>query len=768
MNSQRPHRVPLALFSIALCLVLLPVVLAARPARAAFSLRDAGGGAPLASTTFVDIAATASGDCFVASVTGRTVWVERLDARGRATRRWKWDTSEVIVAALVFDVPPAARSADDDEARIVVVSAAGSVAVGACRDAPLIDPRGSYASPVQPYHAKKVGGSGVLLAGATGIDAVSISDPDHPVSLGWSPTPVYDADSDGTLVYTVDGTYVSAVGPGSFVQVPAAGCGEVYAAEACIAVRCSERVELRSRVTLDLLTTIPAPAAVTCAVSGDRVAVAQAEAGVRLYDTTDPANPVEIGAFSKLGEPPFWLTSLALSERNFVYSVGRFTGGRTADGADWTRMGDQAYGMIVADRWRLIADKGAGIAAVPDRGPASFDPATPPYFLDGFETSDLDVWPGPIPGSPGAIRAGRRIPSPPIHRPASYPIAVAATNTGLAVVGVDGGRLATGGTWSGGPATRVATTRAANGMPIALLLDATGLRILALSDPAFPSLLATVPLSYADDVVLEGTRATVSLRFAPARILDVSDPVHPVDLGPAVAGAEWKCVEGNRLYGAGNFRLLISDITDPVAPLLLGTHLLQSGDAIQAVAIGHRADGALWAWLAVGDNGVVIVDVTDPAATFEVARYDTGGFARGVLLDGRFAWIADGPGGVRRFEVVDDGPAPARGALAGAAAPASTAAAAPGRDALSVFPNPARGASTISFTLPHSAAATVSVFDVAGRRLARLADGTYAAGRNDVVWNGRDEAGRRVAAGVYLVRLETGGRPETRRVVRLD
>jgi flagellar hook assembly protein FlgD len=48
-----------------------------------------------------------------------------------------------------------------------------------------------------------------------------------------------------------------------------------------------------------------------------------------------------------------------------------------------------------------------------------------------------------------------------------------------------------------------------------------------------------------------------------------------------------------------------------------------------------------------------------------------------------------------------------------------------------------------------------------------VAEDLYQAGRHQVWWNGRDEAGRTVGAGVYLVRLQGGGRSEAESMVLL-
>ena len=82
-------------------------------------------------------------------------------------------------------------------------------------------------------------------------------------------------------------------------------------------------------------------------------------------------------------------------------------------------------------------------------------------------------------------------------------------------------------------------------------------------------------------------------------------------------------------------------------------------------------------------------------------------------------------------------------------------------------PNPFRGSAEIRFAVPGREAVTIDVFDVLGRRVARLLDGTVPAGQHRVVWSGQDSAGRAVASGTYYYRMETTGYSETRSVVKL-
>jgi flagellar hook assembly protein FlgD len=58
------------------------------------------------------------------------------------------------------------------------------------------------------------------------------------------------------------------------------------------------------------------------------------------------------------------------------------------------------------------------------------------------------------------------------------------------------------------------------------------------------------------------------------------------------------------------------------------------------------------------------------------------------------------------------------------------------------------------------------VFDLSGRLVKGLVTAEVrSAGRHEVVWNGRDDAGRRVASGTYVYRLDAGDFSEARRMV---
>lgn len=81
-------------------------------------------------------------------------------------------------------------------------------------------------------------------------------------------------------------------------------------------------------------------------------------------------------------------------------------------------------------------------------------------------------------------------------------------------------------------------------------------------------------------------------------------------------------------------------------------------------------------------------------------------------------------------------------------------------------PNPFNPSTRISFELPARAEVSLLVYDTAGRLVRSLAEHTpYEAGTHEVAWDGRDDRGATLAAGVYHVRMAGAGFDETRKVV---
>ncbi|MDZ7304357.1 MAG: phytase [candidate division KSB1 bacterium] len=69
------------------------------------------------------------------------------------------------------------------------------------------------------------------------------------------------------------------------------------------------------------------------------------------------------------------------------------------------------------------------------------------------------------------------------------------------------------------------------------------------------------------------------------------------------------------------------------------------------------------------------------------------------------------------------------------------------------YPNPFNPNTTISFALPEAGKVTLSIYSVTGQLVRTLVDREMPAGWQTVRWNGRDEAGKTVAAGMYLYQI---------------
>ncbi|MCH5375211.1 MAG: T9SS type A sorting domain-containing protein, partial [Planctomycetes bacterium] len=86
---------------------------------------------------------------------------------------------------------------------------------------------------------------------------------------------------------------------------------------------------------------------------------------------------------------------------------------------------------------------------------------------------------------------------------------------------------------------------------------------------------------------------------------------------------------------------------------------------------------------------------------------------------------------------------------------------------LSAYPNPFNPTTTIRFTLESSGHVAVRVYDAGGRLVRTLSDESMPAGRHSLSWNGRDNAGRQAATGVYFVHMRAGSYEATKKIVLL-
>lgn len=184
-----------------------------------------------------------------------------------------------------------------------------------------------------------------------------------------------------------------------------------------------------------------------------------------------------------------------------------------------------------------------------------------------------------------------------------------------------------------------------------------------------------------------------------------------------------------------------------------------------------------------GEGGVIVVSESwevDEARVYAQrltpAGTDAPGWpARGALLSGLAARqsrgaVGDGAGGALVLMLEGFDPASLvlqRVTSAGVVAPEWSGYPSAGLFA-APYPNPAAGTSLISFALPSAGPARVQVFDAGGRLVRTLLDqDQWGAGRHELAWDGRDQDGAELSAGIYLVRIQASALADTKRIVRL-
>ncbi len=84
---------------------------------------------------------------------------------------------------------------------------------------------------------------------------------------------------------------------------------------------------------------------------------------------------------------------------------------------------------------------------------------------------------------------------------------------------------------------------------------------------------------------------------------------------------------------------------------------------------------------------------------------------------------------------------------------------------LPASPNPFKGATRITFTIPQRAHVKLGIYDITGRLVRKLVDGNLAAGRYTINWHGKSSSGTKLASGIYFVRLQSDLGTVTRKLI---
>jgi hypothetical protein len=183
-----------------------------------------------------------------------------------------------------------------------------------------------------------------------------------------------------------------------------------------------------------------------------------------------------------------------------------------------------------------------------------------------------------------------------------------------------------------------------------------GLRILDVSDPSEPNELGSYQVENRSfgTVVVDGNTAFLPhhfyippTQFYALRLVDVSDPTNPVQ--SYYTHFDWLVedivVADNIAYITSGYRLWIMDISDSYNPSFLGN--INLGNWVYGVAY----QGGM-VYVAVGGDGLKIVDVTDPENPTIAGSFDTPAFARHVAIIDSTAFVSE-YGSIRAIDISD-------------------------------------------------------------------------------------------------------------------
>ena len=83
------------------------------------------------------------------------------------------------------------------------------------------------------------------------------------------------------------------------------------------------------------------------------------------------------------------------------------------------------------------------------------------------------------------------------------------------------------------------------------------------------------------------------------------------------------------------------------------------------------------------------------------------------------------------------------------------------------FPNPFNPTTTISYELPKNSFVNIIIYDLLGREVKVLVSGELVSGFHEIIWDGKDNFGRSVGAGVYFYLIKAGEFRQTKKMVLL-
>jgi hypothetical protein len=317
----------------------------------------------------------------------------------------------------------------------------------------------------------------------------------------------------------------------------------------------------------------------------------------------------------------------------------------------------------------------------------------------------------------------------------------------------------------------------------------SGLQIVDVANPSNPAILSSFPTpQQALDIKVAGSQAYL-MDFGRLRILDVSNPVLPTELGNLnfYSYNEGIAFSGSYVYLIGwrtESDMLVSiDISNPANPHLIeyriagmfSSGLYLSGNNLYV--LNEPAYFAIWdvstpghfglstrgmhisgitniftgfgyALASLGENGISIIDVSSSDSCFEVFHVNTPGYASDIFVAEDYVYVTD-TDSLLIFRFVPSS--------------VENRTAYPSEFSLSQnYPNPFNAQTTISYSLSQAGPVNLTIYNIMGQKVATLFDGVQTAGEYRVIWDAFD-----ATSGIYFCQLSTSNRRDIRKLILL-
>jgi len=539
----------------------------------------------------------------------------------------------------------------------------------------------------------------VPASSGTGSDIVNVSDPQNPIPIGNIPVCTSD------LCVAGDYAYI-------------AGCNSMVIAD----VSDPYNAQIASSLTIGNRTRL-------ISVSGDLAFLISGEYGeeVVIVNVSDPYAPYEVRGFYA----PAWVFGICASG-DFVFLSIQYYGMQIIDVSTPNRPALEgiyvsptsfANGVFVDGDYAYVSDMSKGLLTVDISDPYNPSP-TGQYvrnnsiFYNSFVINGYayvaDYYPG-----------------------------------GLEVVDVsapDNPQFA--GRLDGGYSTKNVYVSG----DFAYIADLSGLIIADISDPGNPTRVGIYNRSGCNSVIVSGSIAYIAWGtcedygcWGGFQVVDVSEPSDPVliafyDMADEVSGVY---ISGNHAYvSATNSGLLIFDITNPGDPYIVGE--IETPGQSHDVCISDD-----FAFVADDQAGLEVIDVSDSYNPEIIANYDILWSVKDVFLADDLIYVTD----VSSMTILRFNP-PTR---------IEDAEDLPRRFALNQnYPNPFNSKTKFTFEIPREEDIAVDIFDIMGRHVKTLCEGTRTPGDYDVIWIAEE-----ATSGIYFARVRAGQESKTIKMLYL-